>query len=151
MRVLDYDDMLQCFTKEEERIVEGEHSSIEDEIEERENTEAITRQEIKDIERDIKVKKSTKTGGLDNRELKISMKINPGLFQRLYQRCLSEGVFPKEWKRAAMVWLPKQGTGLRPISLLPAVGKAYDKLINRRIIFFLEGREGLSTVWFPQG
>jgi len=58
----------------------------------------------------------------------------------LFGRCLQDGTFPDCWKIAKLVIIPKPGRtdlccvkSFRPISLLPALGKALETLIIRNI------------------
>ncbi|GJQ67642.1 hypothetical protein Trydic_g8433 [Trypoxylus dichotomus] len=62
--------------------------------------------------------------------------------------CLESGEFPEVWKRAEVIWLPKPSGGLRPISLLPVVGKVLDKLCVRRLSQHLERGRWLSERQF---
>ncbi|XP_029177940.1 uncharacterized protein LOC114945803 [Nylanderia fulva] len=54
--------------------------------------------------------------------------------------CLKEGTFPKRWKRAMLVLIPKGGNGpdetipkVRPICLLDEIGKIFEKIIVDRL------------------
>jgi len=54
----------------------------------------------------------------------------------LFRRCITEATFPRSWKSAKLVVLPKQGKkdktspkSYRPISLLPKMAKALETLI----------------------
>ena len=64
----------------------------------------------------------------------------------LYTSCLASGYFPRAWKEAIGVMIPKVGkdpknvTNYRPISLLSALGKLFEKVIVRRMQLFLEER-----------
>lgn len=55
-----------------------------------------------------------------------------------FNKCLEEGRFPKEWKRAVLVLIPK-GTldmsepKVRPICLLNEMGKALERVLAQRI------------------
>ncbi|CAI6356226.1 unnamed protein product [Macrosiphum euphorbiae] len=58
----------------------------------------------------------------------------------LFGRCLQDGTFPDCWKVAKLVIIPKPGRSdpcnvksFRPISLLPALGKALETLIIKNI------------------
>src|SRR6476469_9851054 len=57
----------------------------------------------------------------------------------LYTSCLTYGYFPKAWKSAIGIMLPKPEkeakvvTNYRPISLLNTMGKLFEKVIARRI------------------
>lgn len=75
----------------------------------------------------------------------------------LYNRCLEESFFPKAWKKAEVVWIPKKSEELRPISLLPALGKILDKILANRMTHYYESnklfnhrqygfREGRDTI-----
>lgn len=81
----------------------------------------------------------------------------------LYNRCLRQGVFPREWKKAKLVLLPKAGReagtpqAYRPICLLDEVGKLFERILASRLVQHLSRnrnlheeqygfREGRSTV-----
>lgn len=60
-------------------------------------------------------------------------------------------VFPQCWKRAHIIPLLKPGkdsslpTSYRPIALTSCLGKTYERLINRRLVHFLEAEKCLDT------
>ena len=62
----------------------------------------------------------------------------------IYNSCLKTGYFPVAWKQAKEVLLPKAGKDLtkqiiyRPISLLPLIGKIFERIIASRLSTFLE-------------
>ena len=62
----------------------------------------------------------------------------------IYNSCLRTGYFPNAWKLAKVVMLPKPGkdltkaTSYRPISLLPAMGKIFERIVASRLSTFLE-------------
>ena len=62
----------------------------------------------------------------------------------IYNSCLETGYFPNAWKQAKVVMLPKPGkdltkpTSYRPISLLPAMGKIFERIVASRFSAFLE-------------
>ena len=62
----------------------------------------------------------------------------------IYNSCLKTGYFPMAWKQAKVVMLPKPGkdltkpTSYRPISLLPAIGKVFERITASRLSTFLE-------------
>lgn len=60
----------------------------------------------------------------------------------MYNECLHQGIFPKQWKIAEIKVLLKSAEkpatdikSYRPISLLPVLGKVLEKLIAGRISF----------------
>ena len=62
----------------------------------------------------------------------------------IYNSCFRTGYFPVTWKQAKVVMLPKPGkdltkpTSYRHISLLPAMGKIFQRIIANRMSTFLE-------------
>ncbi|XP_071579544.1 uncharacterized protein [Temnothorax nylanderi] len=75
-----------------------------------------------------------------------------GRMRRLYTACLRTGRFPKRWKRASLVLLPKAGkpadspSGYRPVCLLDEAGKVFKRIIAERLVQHLSQEEdgGLS-------
>lgn len=65
---------------------------------------------------------------------------NPSSFVDCYSTCLRNGLFPEAWKTGAVVMLAKGRPGplvaksFRPITLLPIMGKALERLIADRIV-----------------
>ncbi|KAL1446868.1 hypothetical protein WDU94_009856 [Cyamophila willieti] len=64
---------------------------------------------------------------------------HPTILLNTFNKLLETGHFPKIWKSARVVLLPKPGkapldpTGYRPLSLLDTMGKLFESLINKRI------------------
>lgn len=73
-----------------------------------------------------------------------------------YNMCLSEGKFPKEWKKARLVLIPKAQTSesqipkARPICLLNEVGKIFERVLVNRLTNFMNNEESaqLSPVQY---
>ena len=67
----------------------------------------------------------------------------------IFTACLSTGYFPKKFKQAKMIFIPKpeksatDPMNYRPISLLEIPGKVLEKLINERIVEFAETTPGV--------
>ena len=79
----------------------------------------------------------------------ISRAVSP-LLETLYNECLKRGVVPQCLKIAKIVPFSKCGdrskpTNYRPISLLPAIGKLFEKLLYKRIYTFLSKNNTFST------
>jgi hypothetical protein len=98
--------------------------------------------------------KRGKSPGSDLIEVKVVQQnweeIGPACVS-IFNACLKFGVFPKVWKTGKVVILPKAGDrdlsdakSYRPIKLLPVIGKALEKLINRRILRVNDSNGGFS-------
>ena len=83
-------------------------------------------------------KKSSSHDLITNGMLKATCHIIAPFLVTLYNKCLSEGVFPKAYKTAQVIPLFKGGdrenvNSYRPISLLPVLGKLLEKLISKHM------------------
>lgn len=76
---------------------------------------------------------------------------------KILNKALELGHFPKIWKKGQVCWLPKKDKTVRPITLLPALGKVLDRIINKRLQHLLENnnmiddhqygyRQGVSAI-----
>ena len=57
---------------------------------------------------------------------------------RIFEKCLETGIYPSTWKKANIVPIHKKGSrqcknNYRPISLLPILGKIFEKLLFDKI------------------
>jgi len=109
-----------------------------------------TEQEIHSITMKMKNKKSCGHDNISTEQLKL---ILPGILrplQILFNRSISEGIFPRELKHAKIKPLYKkkekdQMTNYRPIALLPAISKILEKLIHKRLYNFLTENQIISN------
>ena len=68
----------------------------------------------------------------------------------IFNKCLHLGYFPDQWKKASVIMIPKQGKdgklakNHRPISLLPCVGKLFERIIADRLSSYLEKESLIS-------
>ena len=80
----------------------------------------------------------------------ISLKFLLDLFNRIFR----EGTVPDSWKEAIVIPIPKPGKdaaypgNYRPISLTSCLCKLLEKMINFRLMWFLERNNVLSSVQF---
>lgn len=63
---------------------------------------------------------------------------------RVLTVCLRQGIFPIQWKRAQLVLIPKgpldmEHPKLRPICLLPEIGKIFERIVVDRLLEWMEG------------
>ena len=67
----------------------------------------------------------------------------------LFKNCISEGIFPDNWKKSNICPIHKKGDkqivdNYRPVSLLPVCGKIFERLIFNSLYQFLEKHNLLS-------
>ena len=72
---------------------------------------------------------------------------------KLINTCFQEGIFPDSLKIASVIPLHKEGeknepTNFRPISLLPTLGKIFEKIILNRISNYFKNFEILNSKQF---
>ena len=73
------------------------------------------------------------------------------ILQNIFNHSLSMGYFPNKFKTAIIKMIPKSDTiqtdpnNYRPISLLDVTGKLLEKIINKRLRYFLETKNKLPT------
>ena len=81
--------------------------------------------------------------GISNKFLKaVKCTIAP-LLTDLVNRSIADGIYPKSLKTAKVIPIHKSGdksvcSNYRPISVLPTVGKIFEKILKSRIVDFLD-------------
>ncbi|GFY64109.1 uncharacterized protein TNIN_60021 [Trichonephila inaurata madagascariensis] len=108
---------------------------------ERDDDVPFTRTEIACvIENNLSLNKSPGSDRINNELIKKFHICSPSVLLTLFNNCLKLGVFPKIWKKAKIVLLPKSTElsrthidNIRCISLLPSSGKCLEKLCITRL------------------
>lgn len=72
---------------------------------------------------------------------------------KLFDACVVQGIFPRVFKRSLITPVHKSGTrndvtNYRPISVLTSLSKVFEKMLNKRLINFLEYNDILSSCQF---
>ena len=108
---------------------------------------------VKQVRKIIAKLDSSKSSGPDGIPVVVLKECAPELapvFTKVFNRCLLQGEFPKCWKSASVVPVPKKcndsshPSNYRPISLLPVIGKVFEAVINFHLVQHLE-QGGLLT------
>ncbi|KAJ8711530.1 hypothetical protein PYW07_008772 [Mythimna separata] len=91
--------------------------------------------------------------GIGARLLKLSRQTLVPLVTHICCLCISEGIFPRVLKRAVIHPIHKGGdrgsvNNYRPISVLPALSKVLEKVLNNRLVSYLEKNNILSKNQF---
>ena len=87
---------------------------------------------------------------IDHRMIRALFLNFPDLFLNLFNTLFHSNYFPRAWKVGELVFFKKEGkdpssyNSYRPITLLPILGKIFEKLILKRIFRFLTTTNPLS-------
>lgn len=109
----------------------------------------ITTEEIEQARERLAAGKAPGPDGLPPEAIKLLIKRWPDLFRSLANRLLREGRFPKIWKEADLVLIPKPGkktgpSAQRPICLLNTTAKVMENVIIARLEKEIEEKSALS-------
>ena len=114
----------------------------------------VTLEELRDATTRMKEDKAPGPDGIPNVALKVAIQEYPDMFRKTMQKCLDDCVFPDIWKRQQLILLPKPGkppgdpSSYRPICLLDTLGKLLERIINSRLLEYVEGEGGLADTQY---
>ena len=108
--------------------------------------------EINDIEKIIKNLDPNKSHGHDMLSILMLKLCGESIYKLLnliFKSCLETGQFPSDWKKANVVPVFKKGDkqllkSYRPISLLPIIGKIFERLLYNQMFEFFIGNDLIS-------
>lgn len=115
-----------------------------------ENLRKIDKAELNLAAKSLKNNIAPGPDGITNEAVKTIVALNPEVIESVYNTCLTEGVFPKRWKRARLVLIRKGDKPLdnpssyRPLCLLDCLGKLLEKVIDNRLRCYLDESDGLN-------
>lgn len=94
--------------------------------------------------------------GFQIKPIKYNSDLLAPILTHIFNQCLSQAVFPRKMQVARVTALHKKGSkndiaNYRPVSILPVMSKALEKVILHRFTDF-EEKQSLDfiTVWLPQ-
>ena len=95
------------------------------------------------------VSKATGPDGLPARILKLAAPMIAGSLFILFNACLTESVFPDDWKLANVHPVFKSGdsrllTNYRPISVLSILAKVFESLVHKQVYSYFSSNNLLS-------
>ena len=112
---------------------------------------AISPEELASAISSMATGKAPGPDGIPAEILRTAAAQRPEIFLTLYNACLLEGSFPKEWKTARLILIRKKKDGYpdspssyRPLSLLNTLGKLFELLLRPRIQEAIQAAGGLS-------
>ena len=111
------------------------------------NPEKLKELEVYKVIREINTSKSSGLNNISSFILKEAFGYLVAEVTFMYNLSLRTSQFPKAWKKALVIPIPKTGDltqvkNYRPISLLPLPGKVLEKLVHSQLSVYLEA-EGL--------
>ena len=113
----------------------------------------VSREEVLLIIKKLQNKKSSGFDNISNSIIKQTGDILASPLSMIINDCTREGIFPDSLKIAKIVPIFKKGSpwevgNYRPISLLPAISKIFEKVINNQLTEFLEDNDILPKTQF---
>ena len=96
--------------------------------------------------------RNSSSGGQDGISvtiLKASFDAIPHVIQHIVNSCLANSDFPASWKHSMVIPIFKSGdssnpSNFRPISIIPAIAKLVERLVQRQLFYFLASCHLLS-------
>ena len=106
--------------------------------------------EVLKVVKGINVSKSSGLQDISSYVIKEVFSILTRQIAHLMNLSLSSSIFPRAWKRAQVIPIPKSGNltqvqNYRPISLLPLPGKILEKLMHGRLTDYIQANSLLSS------
>jgi len=106
--------------------------------------------DVKKILKHLKPDKATGPDLIPTRVLKECSAELASPLSHLFELCLTNGVFPNQWKTASVVPIHKRGskadpTKYRPISLLSNISKIMEAIVQKQLQSYLLGNKLISS------
>ena len=106
--------------------------------------------EVRKLLEKLETKKSTGLDNLPPRMLKIAAGVLAPSLAFLFNQSISSGIVPTEWKLARVTPIFKKGkrqdvNNYRPISIIPAVAKVFEKIIYDQFFGYLNDNDLLVS------
>jgi Reverse transcriptase (RNA-dependent DNA polymerase)/Endonuclease-reverse transcriptase len=101
--------------------------------------ERVTLNELKSHIESLNIVKANGIDGISNRVVKHFPVSIISFLVQIFNKCFKIGYFPLDWKIGKIVAIPKPGKdpslpeSYRPITLLPVIGKIFEKCIGSRL------------------
>ena len=118
----------------------------------------ITKNEIEKQIRTLKLCKSAGIDRISNEMLKYGKDILLAPLAKIFNQTLEKGIFPQSWKLSVITPIHKAGnihdpSNYRGIAISSCVGKLFCKILNARLVDYLNKKQGISVnqCGFKQG
>lgn len=105
--------------------------------------------EVESLIQNLKNDSATGSDGIPTTFLKRIKKLISPILTHIFNLCINKGIFPNCFKHSLIHPIHKSGPrsnveNYRPISVLPAMSKLLEKLINKRLMNFLQQERIIS-------
>lgn len=106
-------------------------------------------QEVLTLIKNLKTDSAPGLDNINNRLLKEIAHVVAEPLASIFNMSISVGIFPDQWKTAAVIPIHKGGSkdnpgNYRPISLLGAFSKLFERVVSKRLIDYLESNNLLT-------
>ena len=114
----------------------------------------ITPEELKTYCRNVNAKKATGIDGIPMRAIKLLPPAAIITLANIFNSFTEEGWYPEHWKKSVIVTIPKHGKdqtdvkNRRPISILPALSRIYEKTLVPHIAKQIETQKAVHPAQF---
>ena len=110
-------------------------------------------EEVSKFIKNLEYNKAPGSDGISSYMIKKTINVITPRLVTLFNCCITKGIFPDALKIAQVVPLHKGGeknnpTNYRPISLLPQFGKLLEKIIKKRLTYFLDENDIITQHQF---
>ena len=111
----------------------------------------VTEDQIIKLIKNIDISKSSALENLSSRILKDSFEVLSLELTQLYNECLTQGYFPKEWTLGVVTPIPKvninnrEPKNWRPISQIQLPGKILERIVHMQLTEYLNENNLLSA------
>ena len=107
--------------------------------------------EVSDILRNLDPTKACGPDLIHSKVLRQTYQVLSEPLSLLFNKCLDQGVFPDEWKKANVIPVHKKDnkstvSNYRPISLLNILGKVFEKCVHKHVYSFLVSNNKISSL-----
>lgn len=121
------------------------------EIEDTVQLTQFTTQELQNAAQSLRCNKAPGPDGIPVEVIKEIAVQRPEMLLKMYNTCLGEGIFPKQWKKQHLVLISKgkgditSPSAYRPLCMLDTAGKLLERLIKPRLQEAIRISGGLSN------
>ena len=116
------------------------------------NFQEVTLKQVNEMVLELDCKKKT-SGSIPNKIIKLSSETICPIIKHLINSSIKSGKFPDKLKQAVITPIPKKGNSrdpanYRPISILPALSKLYEKAMAKQLTQFFENKFSMYLCCF---